>query len=363
MKKIILSVIFAFVSLIVADACTSAIVSGDLTRSGRPIVWKNRDTGVEDNFICQSISPEGMRYIGLYNAGDSLLRDAWAGFNEAGFVIMNTASYNLAPDTTDFVDQEGYVMRRALSVCRTLTDFETLLDTIAKPMGVQANFGVMDSKGNGAYYETDDYHYKKYGLTDSSCRFIIRTNYSYSGTEGGGYGYIRENNARSLMRPYVESKSITPEVFTDLLSRSFYHSLFDRDLCVSATDSWIIDQDFIPRYTSTASVAFELPRPDEPAGAVVMWVALGYPPCSYVKAVTIDNVPKELQPNAEWHSPFCDEVVARKYEVFPIRRGSGPHYINVKTLRRYNEEMRRLSRQTYSNYDVIRKSLLKSLGK
>ena len=356
MKKVYFIIVFMLASFVVADACTSAIVSGNITNSGRPIVWKNRDTGVEDNFVCRSVSPEGMRYVGLYNAGDSLLRDAWAGFNEAGFVIMNTASYNLAPDTTEYVDQEGYVMRRALSLCHTLADFEVLLDTIAKPMGVQANFGVMDAKGNGAYYETDDHHYKKYSLADKPSDIIIRTNYSYSGTEGGGYGYLRENNAKMLLRPYVKNRSITPEVFTDVLSRSFYHSLFDRDLS-RTNDRWIIDQDFIPRYTSTASVAFELPRPDEPESAVIMWIALGYPPCSYVKAVTIDNVPKELQPNEMWHSPFCDEVVARKHEVFPIHRGSGSHYIEVKTLHRYNNGFRLLSHKEYAKYEEIHKQL------
>ena len=47
--------------------------------------------------------PSDRLYIGyilpFFNAGDSLLHEAWTGFNEAGLAIMNTASYNLAPDT------------------------------------------------------------------------------------------------------------------------------------------------------------------------------------------------------------------------------------------------------------------------
>lgn len=361
MKRFFVFLAVSFAAWIVTDACTSAIVSGRLTKSGRPIVWKNRDTGVEDNFIAQDQEPGCYKFVGLYNAGDSLLRDAWAGFNEAGLVIMNTASYNLAPDTASFVDQEGYVMRRALSTCRNLAEFEHLLDTIAKPAGIQANFGVMDASGNGAYYEADDYKYKKYPLAEESGGYIVRTNYSYSGVPDAGYGYIREQNAFHLLAPYVSTKAVTPEVFTDGLSRSFFHSLFGRDMSVT-DDTWIVDQDFIPRYTSTASVAIELPGKDEPAGAVVMWVSLGYPPCSYVKAVTIDNIPEELQPDSTtWHSKFCDEVVARKHEVFQIHRGSGSHYIHVPTLNKYNSDMREKSTKCYSQYELIHEMLLKRI--
>lgn len=83
--------------------------------------------------------------MALYNGGDSLLAEAWMGLNDAGFAIMNTASYNLAPDTASVKDREGIVMRLALERCRTLDDFETLLDTLPRPLGVQANFGVLDA--------------------------------------------------------------------------------------------------------------------------------------------------------------------------------------------------------------------------
>ena len=44
MKKIFLTTILLLAAIIVADACTSAIVSGRLTANGRPLLWKNRDT-------------------------------------------------------------------------------------------------------------------------------------------------------------------------------------------------------------------------------------------------------------------------------------------------------------------------------
>ena len=98
---------------------------------------------------------------------------------------MNTASYNLAPDTAAFKDNEGVVMRLALEQCRTLDDFEKLLSSLPKPMGVQANFGVLDAEGKGAYYETDDYTFKRFLLDEEPSGIIIRTNFSYSGEKDG----------------------------------------------------------------------------------------------------------------------------------------------------------------------------------
>ena len=106
--------LFLFASLQVF-ACTSAIVSAKASKTGRPLLWKNRDTGTEHNFVEKVEAKDGnYAYVALYNGGDKKLRDAWLGMNEVGFAIMNTASYNLAPDTAKLKDQEGYVMSLAL---------------------------------------------------------------------------------------------------------------------------------------------------------------------------------------------------------------------------------------------------------
>lgn len=313
----------------VAMACTSAIISARLTRDGRTLLWKHRDTGSPDNFIERVPATAGRQgYIALFNGGDSLLLEAWAGMNDAGFGIINTASYNLAPDTAVFRDREGFVMTQALALCRTLNDFETLLDTLDKPLGVQANFGVIDRSGDGAYYETDDYGWRRYGLGDS---LLIRTNYSYSGdTIAQGYGYIRHANARHLLAPSVSVCDVTPQLLTDTISSSFYHALWGKDMVADNTDTWLVDQDFIPRYSSTASIA--MASSPEPC----MWVILGYPPLS--RAVYIDdfdNIPDVLRPtDTHYTSPVCNAANEVKSHIFAISRGSGPHYINLKELKK-----------------------------
>lgn len=335
-----LAALVAAVSL----ACTSAIFSGSVTRSGRPMMWKNRDTSAADNFVARVDGRGPYGYVALFNAGDSLLTEAWMGMNDAGLSIMNTASYNLAPDTAKLKDREGIVMARALSTCRSLADFEHLLDTLPKPMGVQANFGVIDADGNAAYYETDDYTYRRFLLDDAPEGYIIRTNYSVSGTPDTGYGYIRFDNAAHFIAPAAAQRSVTPALCTDSISRSFYHALTGRDMTLT-DDPYIVDLDFVPRASSTASVVIEGCTPDE----MVMWTVAGYPPAGHVQPVTLRSVPESLQPDpATWRSPEWDAANRRKAEIFDIRRGNGPKYINLDALRRIDAAQRALSTAAYS---------------
>lgn len=327
-------------------ACTSAIVSGAITRDGRPILWKHRDTSAGHNFMARVEGREGRHgYVALYNGGDSLLAEAWMGLNDAGFAIMNTASYNLAPDTASVKDREGIVMRLALERCRTLDDFETLLDTLPRPLGVQANFGVLDASGAGAYYETDDYHATKFALEDAAGGYLIRTNYSCSGTCDGGRGYIREANARHLTEAAAARRDITPELLTDTVSRSFYHSLEGRDMSETSAP-YIVDLDFVPRATSTATIAIVV---DPDPAKSIMWTALGYPPAAVTDAVTLDSIPEAMQPDRKlgWESRACLEAMERKALIFDIRRGNGPSYINVGRLRAINDACREQSLKNY----------------
>lgn len=363
-RKFLLILSVAMFATVQAWACTSAIVSAEASKTGRPLLWKNRDTGTEHNFVEKVDAKDGnYAYVALYNGGDSTLRDAWLGMNEVGFAIMNTASYNLAPDTAKLKDQEGYVMSLALKKCRTLADFETLLDTIKKPMGVQANFGLIDASGDGAYYETDDLTFKKYSLSDAPNGVLVRTNYSYSGVEDGGYGYIREDNAWYLLEPYIKNKNIEASTFTDMVSRSFYHSLKGRDVAEDG-DRWIVDQDYIPRRTTSASVVIEGIKPGEDPGLYIMWTEIGYPPCSYTLPVMIDYIPQELRPQGDlWRSPLCDEIIAKKRKVFSISRGSGKHYIDMNAVKTFSAEGKQKSLVNYEKGYMMRNEKAKKINR
>lgn len=333
--------IFSLVFPVVAKGCTSVIVSAKASATGKPFLWKHRDTGTNQNFI-EQVSDTGFKYIALFNGGDSLLREAWMGMNEAGFIIMNTASYNLAPDTAKFKDQEGIVMRKALESCQTIADFFTLLDTLPKPLGVQANFGVLDKYGDGGYIETNDYCYTPFLLTDS-VPYLVRTNYSFSGEPGKGMGYIRYENALHLMK----DEELTPSLFTEKLSRSFYHSLLNKDMMNESDEKWVIDQDFIPRYSSAASIVIE--QGDE-NNKPTMYAVLGYPPVGELYKVTFYDLPTDLRPVAEgFCAPACNNSLKRKEMAFPITQGSGKHYINMDYLRSISKDLSIKNMNIYLN--------------
>ncbi len=348
MKKTIIILIFLVTSINIF-ACTSAIVSGKATANGRPLLWKHRDTGAEQNFVAKIEAKDGKHgFVALFNGGDSLLTEAWMGMNDAGFAIMNTASYNLMPDTATIKDREGIVMKMALETCVTLQDFEQLLKSLPKPMGVQANFGVLDAEGNGAYYETDDFNFKRYLVNDTEEGYIIRTNYSHSGDPETGFGYIREATAEYLTAEAAANHSFTPELFTENISRSFYHSLLKRD-AMACGDTWAVDQDYIPRYISTASIVIEGMLTDETPQAMTMWTMIGYPPLSHVFAVTLDSIPQDIMPTEQGYtSVYGNLTLMRKKEAFPITRGNGKHYVNLDVIRKYDAQLRKESAEEYA---------------
>ena len=170
-------------------ACTTAIVTGKATKDGRPIIWKQRDTGKNENKLVYH-QGERYRFLGGHDLQDSLDAEAFMGSNEVGFCIINTASYNLNyPKYEEKMDEEGFVMKKALATCRTLADFERLLEETKGKRGVEANFGVLDASGGAAYYETDPYAYTKFDVNDPQVAphgYLIRTNFSESGTPENG---------------------------------------------------------------------------------------------------------------------------------------------------------------------------------
>lgn len=353
MKKTILSVMLACVAVVDAAACTSAIISGSLTADGRPILWKHRDTSDLNNKVERIDAAGKIPYVALFNSSDKECKEVWMGMNDAGFAIMNTASYNLKNDTVSVMDKEGAVMAIALGKCRTVDDFACLLDTLPKPLGVEANFGVIDAYGNAAYFETDNWRYARFDVGD----YLIRTNYSDSGRKGEGYGYVRRRTAEHLLAPYLASASVTPAVMTEVLSRSYYHSLIGKDF-ETDTVEWTTDNDFIPRRISSASVAIQGVGTPEKIKDMVMWTVLGYPPCGVVSPVRVDSVPLDLRADpATGNASACDKANELKKQVFSFTYDNGKNYINLKALFKpdgtgISQQCRRESMAVYEKYGI-----------
>lgn len=338
LKYITLFFLLFIISINESLACTSAIITGKITPDGRPLLWKHRDTG-EDNNRIQYFKGNKYNFIALVNSPDST-GVAWTGTNSAGFSIMNTASYNLKDDNIKEMDQEGVLMFKALSVCKNLADFEKLLKSLPKPLRVEANFGVIDAEGGAAYFEVNNTKFVKVDVNDpkvAPAGYLVYTNYSYTGRFDEGMGYIRQQNAIDIISKRVMYGDLTPSWIFNNLSRSFYHSVLGVDLkkeefSPEKGSGWYIDQDFIPRKSSVASIVIQGVKPGEDPLQTIMWTVLGYPPAGIaipLWVVGADYLPKTLIATTESNNAFaCTKAVALKSKTFPIKRGNGSKYMN-----------------------------------
>lgn len=374
MKGISLFLILSFFFLIhQSEACTTAIVSGKYTKNGRPLIFKHRDTGTLQNRIMY-FEDGKYKYMGVVNSHDKLGKEVWMGTNSTGFCIMNSASYNLKldNDTTDLKDREGIIMKLALKECATIGDFEKLLEELPKPLGIEANFGVIDAFGGAAYYETDNWGFTKIDVNDPKVApfgYVIRTNYSFTGTRDDGYGYIRYLTAEKLFYNAEATKSIDHKFFLKDISRSLKHSLlkkdWNKDFPRDSNDPfYIITQDYIPRYSSASTYLCEGVKEGESAELTTMWTILGYQLCSVAIPTWISGgseLPKVVTANENNNAPICNAALDLKKEVYPIARGNGDSYMNLTSL--LNKDESGIYQKLKNIENVIYSKTAKSLNK
>ena len=323
-------------------ACTSFIISGRVTPSGRPMMFKHRDTGELNNRIAHFQGPK-YSFIGLVNS-PTLDGEVWAGMNEAGLCIMNTASYNLRQDTYDCqMDREGELMYNALGCCATLDDFEQWLTTYPQPWGVEANFGLIDAQGGAAYYEMNNDSWIKYDVNAESEGYRVVTNFSFAGSKDKYQGWERYLTASSIMKDAFDpTHQMSACEALNLFSRQYKHELLDVLYTPQNAPQYIVDQDFIPRRITSAVVVFEGVKVQQDPKRTVMWTTLGYPTCAvaiplFVHKESIPNYMQardvEIKKGNDLHSEMCDISMAIKNKwVFPLVISNGKKYIALQNV-------------------------------
>jgi len=343
MKKLFIILLLVLCSPALIFPCTTAVISGKATNDGRPLLLKNRDADALQNKLVY-FSDGKYRFIGLVNSSDKENKEVWCGFNEAGFGIMNSASYNLKKnDTTKLSDREGIVMKLALETCASLEDFEKMLRELPKPLGVEANFGVIDAKGGAAYYETDNFTFKKFDVNDPGVApngYLIRTNYSFAGEDNKGYGYIRYATASSLFENQIKNGKISFEFLINDVPRCLTHSFTKTDLTKSLPESqqdknYVFFRDYIPRYSTSATIVVQGVKKDERASLTTMWTILGFPLSSIVIPVWLlddGTVPKILQADETGNAPLCNLALKLKDKVFPLQNDARENYFNLAAV-------------------------------
>lgn len=328
-------------------ACTSAIISGKATADGRPLMWKNRDSGDVDNCLFYG-SGEKFSYVAVVNSKDfENPRSIWIGTNEAGFSIMNTLSYNLRDEALkETGSNNGSLMKRALEICATVDDFKHFLDTLSRPMLVCSNYGVIDAKGGASYFEVGNQQAVQYDVNDPKVApygYLVRTNYSFSGKEAKGKGYVRYQQTDRLLFTATAEKAVTPEWMFDNLSRSFVNPLMGVDLTCGQynkpyTNGWFCEQDFIARYKTSCAVAVQGVKEGEKAELTTMWTVIGYPPVTPAVPVWVKGADSVLPSTLAYDkekkgSVLCRAANEMREEVYSYCRGdNAKNYFNWELL-------------------------------
>lgn len=329
-----------------AGACTTAIVSAEASGSGRPLLWKQRDTDNPHNVLLH-VTGGKYAYTAVFSASDKQRKRAYGGANEAGFAIMNNASYNLAEESYDEWDNSK-VINTALATCRTLADFERLLEEWPRPRNVEANFGVADAFGGAAYFEVGDTKSTRFDVEPGG--WLVRSNFSLSGREDEGSGMARYETAEYLMSHH--RGKFSPDFLIDGLGRSFYNYELGADMSRRSPRSVAVDLDFIPRYTTVSSICIEGVGPGDNPASSVIWTAIGYTPCSYAVPVWVAagaEIPAFLQPASEGTSAPANLLAEElMYHVHPAKRDAAEKYIDFRLLRPILKTVRKAEKQEFA---------------
>lgn len=318
-----------------APACTTAVVAPSATADGRPLLWKNRDADDRKNQVVTCADGK-FAYVGVVNGGDAAGLDIWAGLNEAGFAIMNSASYNLGEEEST---GEGRLMKLALQSCASVEDFQALLErTGARKRDVEANFGVIDGKGGAAYFEVGPDSYRRFNASDPAIAprgFLVRTNFSESGDRARGTGFLRRDRALALLEEKVAHRTLTAQSLLSGVARDLANVRLGSFPLENRKKGpvWAYTQDSVCRFDTVSAFVVQGPRPGEPPSLATAWIVLGNPLAAaavpyWAKAA---SVPEEAAAQKE-EAPLTAAARTLTEILYPDPRGDLSKYLDVQAL-------------------------------
>ena len=233
-------------------ACTSAIVTAQRSSEGAPLLWKHRD--FKTNATCIKHFEGGKYCYTAVASNKEGSKALYAGINETGFGIINTATRNLPASPIE--EHSACTLREvgwsamwhyALRNCATVDEFEEFVRSTKRKHKFETNFAVGDATGAVAYFEIGDLYYHRYDATDRKEGFDVRSNYSMAGIEEKRGTSTRRYDI--IMREMsAHEGNFTPEHFYTY-SRS-YNSCDLGDILAS-NDEYICENYAVPRATTT----------------------------------------------------------------------------------------------------------------
>lgn len=267
-----------------ALACTTAIISAGASQTGRPILWKQRDNKYKN---CVIYNDEGKyAFVGIANLPVANEKHLAAGVNEVGFAIVRNTCNSMLHESVD-KSRTMSILYLALTQCRTVDDFEALLNSIPTPRPFGSNFGVIDGCGGAAYFEAGDLSYNRYDVPDGE--YMIRTNFALKPVKplDSFTNMSVERYEQATYHMERHKGKFSSEWMMKELGRSFYSSCQGTDLLRHSLGGTAFDRDCICRKGSISQVSIEGVMPGDAPNSSVMWTIGGYPACSYAMPVWV----------------------------------------------------------------------------
>lgn len=276
--------------------CTIGVACGNVTHDKRPLLWKTRDMTVEPNFVIFD-STSTYKFISVTTKQTNF---SWMGVNEQGFAIVASQIYDLTTTITNNKGiNSGKLMNIALGTCKTIKNFEELLDETNKQgRSGQANFAVIDATGEAALFETGGNIYYKYNTRDSQSGFIIRTNFSLKGN--GNNGIDRYHRSNELISNFIKGDSLNYKSIIRYQMRDFSdykskpYKIPSIDLQNISACAYIDCNHSICNKNSVAACVIHGILPGESPELTTMWTMLGFPATSMaIPYWPVGTVPEE----------------------------------------------------------------------
>ncbi len=196
-----------------------AIVGGNATQDGRPLLMKLRDNseGPNQEFVYNNAGPFAYISVTYRDSADQ----AFGGVNNVGFAIINSNAWNFN-DPIPGPDDDGFIIRQALRTCQTVDDFQGIMDSTNLTGRTRpANYGVVDATGAGAFFEAAATVYYRYDLNDSSAApdgYMVRANFAYSGSTYH-LGQNRHDRVMVLLDSAYAGNFITHDYISQVICR------------------------------------------------------------------------------------------------------------------------------------------------
>jgi len=276
-----------------ADACTTAVISGRCTESGRPLLWKNRDTRSSSHNEVAHFDDGPISFVAVINANDRTT--VWMGVNEAGFCIENSLSKDLRNDKPRSGLGNGQFMKQALATCRTVDDFAELLQATDKTgRKTLANFGVIDADGGAAIFESGPTTHRMFDVNDPSVApdgFLVRANFSATANDLPADPPADLSSALYSSNRYCRAKVLLQQQLPSGITVPFMTRHLCRDLAnddgiafpgsingaTGVLPAQLPTDQTISRATTVSAVVIEGVAEGEDPRTTTMWTMLGDP--------------------------------------------------------------------------------------